>query len=194
MALVQRLLMQYKYVHLGDPSSAGSSGGRRLIDLVFIAMESPYSVEILRGVTSSPLDVMVSSMPNPTDSRPWSSGSASAGRSGAIIVASELTAFGSMASSTTLTLSRGDGSARRSGELLTMIERRQPHGRQVDLAMELIVRSSTAGRPPTYGFGRWEFATRGPETARVCQRIWEGIRVGLSGCRLLDRFRHPARL
>ena len=62
-----------------------------MIDLVFTALDSPYSVEILRGVTSSPMDVVVSSMPDPSDSRPWSSGLASAGRSGAIIVASELT-------------------------------------------------------------------------------------------------------
>ena len=66
-------------------------GGRRLIDLVFTALDSPYSVEILRGVTSSSMDVVVSSMADQSDSRPWSSGLASAGRSGAIIVASELT-------------------------------------------------------------------------------------------------------
>jgi LacI family transcriptional regulator len=65
-------------------------GGRRLIDLVFTALDSPYSVEILRGVTSSLMDVVVSSMPDPSDSRPWSSGLASAGRSGAISFASSL--------------------------------------------------------------------------------------------------------
>ena len=30
-----------------------------MIDLVFTALDSPYSVEILRGVTSSPMDVVV---------------------------------------------------------------------------------------------------------------------------------------
>ena len=61
-----------------------------MIALVFTALNSPYSVEILRGVTSSPMDVVVSSMPDPSDSRPWSTGLASAGRSGAIIFASSL--------------------------------------------------------------------------------------------------------
>jgi LacI family transcriptional regulator len=61
-----------------------------LIDLVFTALDSPYSVEVLLGVTSSPMDVVVSSLPDPSDSRPWSSGLASAGRSGAIVFASSL--------------------------------------------------------------------------------------------------------
>jgi LacI family transcriptional regulator len=90
-ARVQRLLVQYEYVSPGRPMVSRFAGTRRLIDLVFTALDSPYSVEILRGVTSSPLDVVVSSMPDPFDSRPWSSGLVSAGRSGAIIVASELT-------------------------------------------------------------------------------------------------------
>jgi LacI family transcriptional regulator len=42
-----------------------------LIDLVFTALDSPYSVEILRGVMSSPMDVVVSSTPDPFNSRPW---------------------------------------------------------------------------------------------------------------------------
>jgi hypothetical protein len=36
------------------------------------------------------MDVVVSSLPDPSDSRPWSSGLASAGRSGAIIFAFSL--------------------------------------------------------------------------------------------------------
>lgn len=44
--------------HLAHQWSASSAGGRRLIDLVFTALDSPYSVEILRG-TSSPVDVVV---------------------------------------------------------------------------------------------------------------------------------------
>jgi len=91
-ARVQRLLIQYKYVPPGRPMVTRFAGGRRLIDLIFTALDSPYSVEILRGVTSSVMDVVVSSM-DPSDSRPWSSALASAGRSGAIIVASELTPF-----------------------------------------------------------------------------------------------------
>jgi LacI family transcriptional regulator len=67
------------------------SDGRPLIDLVFTAIDSPFSVEILRGVTSSSADVVVSSMADQSDPRTWSGGLASAGRSGAIVVASELT-------------------------------------------------------------------------------------------------------
>ena len=92
-ARVQRLLVQYKYVPPGRPEVSRFAGGRRLIDLVFTALDSPYSFEILRGVTSSPMDVVVSSMLDRSDPRPWSSGMVSAGRSGAIIVASELTSF-----------------------------------------------------------------------------------------------------
>jgi LacI family transcriptional regulator len=90
-ARVQRLLDQYKYVPPGRPMVRRFAQRRRLIDLVFTALDGPYTVEILRGVTSSTIDVVVSSMPDPTESRPWSSELASAGRSGAIIVASELT-------------------------------------------------------------------------------------------------------
>jgi len=90
-ARVQRLLDQYQYVPPGRPVSHRRVDGRCLIDLVFTALDSPYSVEILRGVTSSAVDVVVSAMPNSSDSRAWSSGLAAAGRSGAIIVASELT-------------------------------------------------------------------------------------------------------
>jgi LacI family transcriptional regulator len=90
-ARVQRLLVQYKYVPPGRPIASQVVGSRRMIDLVFHAVDSPYSVEILRGVTSSPVDVVVSSMADHSDAFPWSAGLAAAGRSGAIIVTSELT-------------------------------------------------------------------------------------------------------
>jgi LacI family transcriptional regulator len=88
---VQQVLDQYQYVPPGRPAVSRSTERRQLVELVFTALDSPYFVEILRGVASSPLDVVVSAMPDPSDSRPWSSGLASAGRSGAIIVTSELT-------------------------------------------------------------------------------------------------------
>ena len=88
---VQRLLDQYEYVSPGRPTAGRSARGPRLIELVFTALGSPYSIEILRGATSGSVDVVVSAMPDPSDSRPWSSRLASAGRSGAIIVTSELT-------------------------------------------------------------------------------------------------------
>jgi LacI family transcriptional regulator len=86
---VQRLLDQYEYVPPGRPAVSRTAEGRRSVELVFTALDSPYSVEILRGVTSSPMDVVVTSMA--ALSRSWSSGLISAGRSGAIIVTSELT-------------------------------------------------------------------------------------------------------
>lgn len=90
-ARVQRLLVQYRYVPPGRPRTGRLIEERRLIDLVFTVLDSPYSVEILRGVTSGPVDVVVSSMPDPSASRRWSSRLVKAGRSGAIIVTSELT-------------------------------------------------------------------------------------------------------
>ena len=88
---VQRLLDQYEYVPPARSTVSWSSERPRVIELVFTALDSPYSVEILRGVTSSPMDVVVSSVPDSSDSRAWSSRLAAAGRSGAIIVTSQLT-------------------------------------------------------------------------------------------------------
>lgn len=88
---VQRLLNHYQYVSPGRPTADRLAERRPVIDLVFTALDSPYSVEILRGVTSQPMDVVVSSMAEASRSRPWPRGLASAGRSGAIIVTSELT-------------------------------------------------------------------------------------------------------
>jgi LacI family transcriptional regulator len=85
---VQQLLDQYGYVPPGRPVGSRSTEGRRSVELVFTALDSPYSVEILRGATSSPMDVVVSS--RPARSRTWLSGLIAAGRSGAIIVTSEL--------------------------------------------------------------------------------------------------------
>jgi DNA-binding LacI/PurR family transcriptional regulator len=88
---VQEILDQYEYVPPGRPAAGRSAAGRQVIELVFTALDSPYSVEILRGVTSGPVDVVVSPRTDPSNSRPWSAALASAGRSGAIIVTSELT-------------------------------------------------------------------------------------------------------
>ena len=88
---VQQLLDQYEYVPTRRSPVRRLTAGRPMIELIFTALDSPYSVEILRGVTSSLVDVVVSSIPDAADSRPWSSGLVSAGRSGAILVTSELT-------------------------------------------------------------------------------------------------------
>jgi len=86
---VQQLLDQYGYVPPRRSGVTRDVEQGRPIELVFTALDSPYSVEILRGVTSSPVDVVVSSRPE--HSRAWSSGLISSGRSGAIVVTSELT-------------------------------------------------------------------------------------------------------
>lgn len=87
---VQQLLDQYGYV---PARRSGVSHVERdqPIELVFTALDSPFSVEILRGVTSSPRDVVVSSVPHPGDTRAWSSSLVASGRSGVIIVTSHLT-------------------------------------------------------------------------------------------------------
>jgi LacI family transcriptional regulator len=90
-ARVQQLLVKYNYAPPGRAVVRPPSDGRRLIDLVFTAIDSPFSVEIVRGVTSSSADVVVSSIADRRGSRSWASGLATAGRSGAIVVASELT-------------------------------------------------------------------------------------------------------
>jgi len=87
---VQQLLDEYEYV--APPRSAPSrpAKGRAQIELV-AASDSPYFIEILRGVRSGPVDVVMSSTAGSSNGRAWSHGVASAGRSGAIIVTSELT-------------------------------------------------------------------------------------------------------
>ena len=88
---VQQLLDQYDYV---PPRRAGlnrTPPGSRVIELVVTNPGSPYSVEIMRGVTSGPIDVVVASVPSSADARAWASRLASSGRSGAIVVTSQLT-------------------------------------------------------------------------------------------------------
>ena len=56
-ARVRRLLEQQNYV----PVSGRSAVGLRLVHLVFPGLDSPWAIEIIRGVTGSGLDVVVSS-------------------------------------------------------------------------------------------------------------------------------------
>jgi LacI family transcriptional regulator len=88
---VQELLDQYEYVPPRRSALSRDVERDRPIELVFRALDSPYSVEILRGVASSRLDVVVSSIPEADDPRAWSMRLAASGRSGAIIVTSQLT-------------------------------------------------------------------------------------------------------
>ncbi|GAA3566164.1 LacI family DNA-binding transcriptional regulator [Microlunatus spumicola] len=87
---VQRLLEEYDYAP--PRRSPGRTTPVRLpVELIFGALDSPYSVEILRGVTSGPLDVVVSSRPTASELVAWSAGLTSQERCGAILVTSELT-------------------------------------------------------------------------------------------------------
>lgn len=87
---VQRLLEEYAYASPRRPS-VRTKPVDRPVELVFGALDSPYSLEILRGVTSGPLDVVVSSKPIAADLLAWSAGLGSRDRCGAILVTSELT-------------------------------------------------------------------------------------------------------
>jgi LacI family transcriptional regulator len=87
-ARVQRLLEQQNYV----PLSGRPGAGVRLVDLVFTALDSPWAIEIIRGVAASDLDVVVSSMADAPSPERWAEHLAGAGRAGAIIVTSGLTA------------------------------------------------------------------------------------------------------
>jgi LacI family transcriptional regulator len=88
---VQQLLDQYEYVSPRRSTLSRNATGSQVIELVVTNPGSPYFVELMRGVTSGPMDVVVSSAPDSSDRRAWSSRLASSGRSGAIIVTSQLT-------------------------------------------------------------------------------------------------------
>ena len=89
---VQRVLDQVEYVPPRRTPAAADATGRRTVELVFTSLDSSYAVEILRGVSSSPVDVVVSTVADADDPRPWSTRLAARGRSGAIVVTSTLTA------------------------------------------------------------------------------------------------------
>jgi len=88
---VQQLLEQYDYVPPRRSAVSRRVATSQVIELVVATPDSPYTVEIMRGVTSSSMDVVVSSVSNSSDASAWSSRLASSGRAGAIIVTSELT-------------------------------------------------------------------------------------------------------
>ncbi|WP_440901868.1 LacI family DNA-binding transcriptional regulator [Actinosynnema sp.] len=75
-ARVRRLLDEYDYVPVGARRAASGA----LVDLVFTALESPWAVEVIRGVVDSGLHVVVSSTGL---SGAGAGGGAGAGQSGA---------------------------------------------------------------------------------------------------------------
>ena len=83
---VRRLLDLHNYTPPGR-----RRGTSRAVDLVMRALDSEWAVEIIRGVTSCELDVVVSAMPEETGPQQWAERLAAAGRSGVIVVTSEFT-------------------------------------------------------------------------------------------------------
>lgn len=86
-ARVRKLLEEHEYVPVG--SRRGGDG--TLVDLVFTALDSPWAVEIIRGVVESGLDVVVSSMADKPGGRRWTESLTRARRAGVLLVTSELT-------------------------------------------------------------------------------------------------------
>lgn len=86
-AKVRRLLEEYDYLPVRlrrRPTDTVSA------DLVLPQLDSPWAIEIIRGVTESGLDAVVSTMTG-RDGMPWAERVANAGRNGAILVTSHLT-------------------------------------------------------------------------------------------------------
>lgn len=85
-ARVQQLLAEHNYLPVGSRRP----GNDLLVDLVFTALDSPWAVEILRGVTDSGLEIVVSAMAGgPKGS--WVQRLVQSGRRGAILVSSAMT-------------------------------------------------------------------------------------------------------
>lgn len=84
---VQELLDRYDYLPVRQRSRRHDA---LTADLVFTHLDSPWAIEIMRGVIESGLDVVVSTMKDPGGT-PWSDRVARAGRGGAILVTSHLT-------------------------------------------------------------------------------------------------------
>lgn len=92
-AAIERLLVQYEYV---PPSRRRQQAPARVMDLVFNALNSPYALELIRGVTEAAaeagMDVVVGRTPDDPVGAAWARRLAASGREAIIIVTSELTA------------------------------------------------------------------------------------------------------
>lgn len=84
-ARVRRLLEEHNYVPV-----VRRGGEKPLVEVVFTALDSSWAVEILRGVTESDLEVVVTSLARSPGSG-WVDGLVRGGRRGAIVVTSRLT-------------------------------------------------------------------------------------------------------
>ncbi|MGY1857250.1 LacI family DNA-binding transcriptional regulator [Modestobacter sp. SYSU DS0290] len=84
-AHVQKVLEQYNYVPLNRKAPESL-----LVDVVFTALDSPWAIEILRGITESGLEVVVNAM-SQSPGNDWVQQLIAGGRRGAIVVTSRLT-------------------------------------------------------------------------------------------------------
>ncbi|MGY1750657.1 LacI family DNA-binding transcriptional regulator [Modestobacter sp. SYSU DS0511] len=84
-AHVQKVLEQHNYVPLNRKAPEGL-----LVDVVFTALDSPWAIEILRGITESGLQVVVNAL-SQSPGNDWAQQLIAGGRRGAIVVTSRLT-------------------------------------------------------------------------------------------------------
>ena len=83
---IQALLEQHNYVPV-----ARKGNEDLLVDVVLPALESPWAIEILRGITESGLQVVVNTLSRPVG-KDWVQSLIAGGRRGALVVTSRLTA------------------------------------------------------------------------------------------------------
>jgi LacI family transcriptional regulator len=86
---VQRLLQQQNYRPLSGRAGANA---QIIIDLVFTALDSPWAIEIIRGVAASGVEAVVSAVSDAPEPATWHEHVLGAGRSGAVLVTEGLSA------------------------------------------------------------------------------------------------------
>jgi LacI family transcriptional regulator len=87
-ARVRELLREHNYVPVRRRRNVGAP---LLVDLVVRGLDSTWAMEIIRGATSTDLDVVVSSMTDVPDPMKWAEHLAKSGRAGVIVVTTEFT-------------------------------------------------------------------------------------------------------
>ncbi|SHG15179.1 LacI family DNA-binding transcriptional regulator [Geodermatophilus nigrescens] len=87
---VLALLDQYDYVPQARRAVAEPESP--LVDVVFTALDSPWAVELLRGITESGLEMVLDSLAARPQGGDWVRSLIAGGRRGAIVVASRITA------------------------------------------------------------------------------------------------------
>jgi len=91
---VEQLLAEHAYVRRGTAQDGdGRNGSRRMVQLVVDTLESPYTLELIRGVSDAAdeagLEVVLSQSGNDSDGR-WVQRAATGGRRGLILVMSQI--------------------------------------------------------------------------------------------------------